>query len=68
MKYVGCADLGDARRALAEQAGDADLCCLAIGDFEAVAKVFRDASHPQYYELAKERLAVARKLAVELNG
>ena len=34
--------------------------------FETVAEVFHDASHARYYELAKEQLAMTRKLAAEL--
>ena len=59
------ANLGDVRRALAERTRDVELSRQAVADFEAVAGVFRDASHPQYYHLAKEQLAVARNHAVE---
>jgi hypothetical protein len=61
------ANLGDARRDLAERTRDVEMSRRAISDFEAVAEVFRDASHPRYYHLAKEKLAVARKLAAELS-
>lgn len=61
------ANLGDARRGLAERLRDAGLAQQAVSDFEAVARIFHDASHAQYYELAKERLAIARQLATELG-
>jgi tetratricopeptide (TPR) repeat protein len=60
------ANLADVRRSLAEQTGNIELSRQAVSDFELVAEVFHDASHARYYELAKERLAVARKLVAEL--
>ena len=62
------ANLGDARRGLAEREQDTTMSHRAVADFEAVAEVFHSASHPQYYELAKERLAVARELAARLSA
>lgn len=62
------ANLGDARRTLAGILRDNTVCRQAIADFEAVAAIFQEASHPHYYDLAKERLAVARKLAAELGA
>ena len=60
------ANLADVRRRLAEYTGDVEMSRRAVSDFEMVAAVFHDASHARYYELAKEQLAVARKLAAEL--
>ncbi|MGD8615702.1 MAG: tetratricopeptide repeat protein [Gammaproteobacteria bacterium] len=60
------ANLGDVRRILAERTGDVEMSRQAVSDFQAVAEVFHEASHPRYYQLAKEKLAVARELAAEL--
>lgn len=62
------ANLGVARRMLAEQARDLELSRQAEAEFEAVAEVFREASHAQYYELAEERVAETRKLIASLGG
>jgi tetratricopeptide (TPR) repeat protein len=62
------ANQADLRRSLAECTGDVEMSRRAVSDFERVAQVFHDASHARYYELAKEQLAVARKLAAELAG
>jgi len=56
------ANLGAARKALAEQLRDVGLVRTALSDFEAVAEVFRNASHAHYYELATEQVAKMREL------
>lgn len=62
------ANLGVARRTLAEWAHDVEISRQAVADFEAVAEVFHDASHAQYYELAEEQLAKARAVVAGLGG
>lgn len=62
------ANLGVARRTLAERAQDVAISRMAEADLEAAAEVFHDASHAQYYELAEEQLAKARKLTAGLGG
>jgi hypothetical protein len=39
-----------------------------VSDFKAVAAVFHDASHLQYYDPGKEQLAIVRKLVARLAG
>ena len=56
------ANLAAARKALAELSGEIDLVRAALSDLQAVAGVFRDASHAQYYELVTEQIALLRKL------
>jgi len=56
------ANLAAARKALAELSADVDLVREALSEFQAVAGVFREASHAQYYELATEQIALLRKL------
>jgi len=55
------ANLCAARKRLAEQLGDIDRVRRVLSDFSAVADVFRDASHAQYYELLTEQVALTRK-------
>ena len=63
------ANLCAARKALAELVGDAEIARRALTDFRAVAEVFRDASHAQYYELVIEQVALTKKLELALmNG
>lgn len=62
------ANLGVARRTLAERAHDVAISRMAEADLEAAAEVFHHASHAQYYELAEEQLAKARKLTAGLGG
>jgi tetratricopeptide (TPR) repeat protein len=62
------ANLCSARKILAEQLGDVDLVRRVLSDFTAVADVFRDASHAQYYELVTEQVALTRKLEQKLRG
>lgn len=56
------ANLGAARKTLAQLVGDVEIARRALADFGAVAQVFRDASHAQYYELVTEQMALTRKL------
>ncbi|HEY9098578.1 MAG TPA: tetratricopeptide repeat protein [Thiobacillus sp.] len=57
------------RKALAELVGDAEIARRALTDFRAVAEVFREASHAQYYELVTEQVALTQKLEQALlNG
>ncbi len=57
------------RKALAELVGDAEIAHQALTDFRAVAEVFREASHAQYYELVTEQVALTQKLEQTLlNG
>jgi tetratricopeptide (TPR) repeat protein len=60
------ANLCAARKVLAEQLGDVKLVRRVLSDFGAVAEVFREASHAQYYELVTEQVALTRKLEHEL--
>jgi hypothetical protein len=62
------ANLGVARKTLAEQTKDADIARQAVTDFETVSEVFRNASHAQYYELCEEQRAKTLKVLVELGG
>ncbi len=62
------ANLGVARRALAERAQDVEIARMAVADLGAAAEVFHDASHAQYYELALEQMAKARKVTAGLGG
>lgn len=63
------ANLGATRKALAELVGDVEIARRALTDFRAVAEVFRDASHAQYYELVTEQVALTQKLELTLmNG
>jgi hypothetical protein len=62
------ANLCSARKILAEQLGDVELVRRVLSDFAAVADVFRDASHAQYYELVTEQVALTRKLEQKLRG
>ena len=63
------ANLAFAQKSLAERLGDAGTAGLALSQLEAVAKVFREASHAQYYEHATEQIAKTRELlqALEAN-
>jgi hypothetical protein len=61
------ANLGGARKVLAECAQDVGISRVAVDDFQAAADVFHDASHAQYYELAGEQLAETRKLSAKIN-
>ncbi|MFP5417536.1 MAG: tetratricopeptide repeat protein [Gammaproteobacteria bacterium] len=61
------ANLGAARKALAQCVGDVGMARWALADFAAVAQVFRDASHAQYYELVTEQLALTQKLEYALT-
>jgi tetratricopeptide (TPR) repeat protein len=62
------ANLGVARRGLAERAQDVGASRRAVADLEEAVAVFQDASHPQYYELAKEELVKAQGVAASLGG
>ena len=62
------ANLAFAQKSLAERLGDAGTAGLALSQLEAVAKVFREASHAQYYEHATEQIAKTRELLEALGG
>jgi hypothetical protein len=62
------ANLGVARRTLAEQTEDVVTARKAVDELEAVSEIFRNASHAQYSELCIDQLARARKLADALSG
>lgn len=63
------ANLCAARKALAQQVGDVEIARRALTDFRAVAEVFREASHAQYYELVTEQVALTQNLEQALlNG
>ena len=56
------ANLAIAQKSLAERLGDAGTAGLALSSFEAVAEVFRSASHARYYQFATEQIAKTRTL------
>ena len=56
------ANLAIAQKSLAERLGDAGTAGLALSSFEAVAEVFRGASHARYYQFATEQIAKTRTL------
>ncbi len=60
------ANLGVARRTLAEVTEDYGVARKAVEELEAVSDAFRNASHAQYSELSIDQLAQARKLADSL--
>ena len=62
------ANLALAQKSLAERLGDPGTAGLALSQLEAVAKVFRDASHAQYYGHATEQIAKTRELLEALRG
>ena len=62
------ANLAFAQKSLAERLGDAGTAGLALSQLEAVAKVFREASHAQYYEHATEQIAKTRELLEALGA
>jgi len=62
------ANLAFAQKSLAERLGDAGTAGLALSQLEAVAKVFREASHAQYYEHATEQIAKTRELLQALEA
>jgi len=62
------ANLAVAQKSLAERLGDAGTAGLALNQLEAVAKVFREASHAQYYEHATEQIAKTRELLEALGA
>jgi len=62
------ANLAVAQKSLAERLGDPGTAGLALSQLEAVAKVFREASHAQYYEHATEQIAKTRELLQALGG
>ncbi|MDP6392220.1 MAG: tetratricopeptide repeat protein [Arenicellales bacterium] len=62
------ANLALAQKSLAERLGDPGTTGLALRQLEAVAKVFREASHAQYYEHATEQIAKTRELLEALRG
>ena len=62
------ANLAVAQKSLAERLGDAGTAGLALSQLEAVAKVFREASHAQYYEHATEQIAKTRELLEALGA
>ena len=61
------ANLAFAQKSLGERLGDAGTVGLALSQLEAVAKVFREASHAQYYEHATEQIAKTRELLQALE-
>ena len=61
------ANLAIAQKSLAERMQDPGTAGLALSNFEAVAKVFRSASHAQYYEYATEQIAKTRELMRSLS-
>ncbi|MDP6343966.1 MAG: tetratricopeptide repeat protein [Alphaproteobacteria bacterium] len=62
------ANAGVARRTLAEWTQDAGTAEQAVSELEAATELFQQASHAQYYELALDQLAKARKLSEALRG
>ena len=62
------ANLAVAQKSLAERLGDAGTAGLALSQLEAVAKVFREASHAPYYEHATEQIAKTRELLEALGA
>ena len=61
------ANLGVARKTLAETTGDIESARKAVTELEAVSDTFRNASHAQYSELSIDQLARARKLVDTLE-
>ena len=61
------ANLGVARRTLADLTADIESAEKAVEELEAVSEIFRNASHAHYSELSIEELAKARKLAEALT-
>tara|TARA_R110002049_G_scaffold141365_1_gene303013 strand:- start:887 stop:1411 length:525 start_codon:yes stop_codon:yes gene_type:complete len=63
------ANLCAVRKILAELVCDVEIARRALIDFRAVAEVFREASHAQYYKLVTEQVALTQKLEQALlNG
>lgn len=62
------ANLAVAQKTLAQRLNDVGLARVALTGFEAVAQVFRSASHAQYYEFATEQVAKTQKILKELGG
>ena len=62
------ANLGVARRKLAERNQDATIARRAAADIDASLDVFRGASHARLTELGLEQLAIAHELAAELES
>ena len=62
------ANLAVAQKSLAERLGDAGTAGLALSQLEAVAKVFRAASHAPYYEHVTEQIAKTRELLEALGA
>ena len=62
------ANLAVAQKTLAQRLNDVGLARVALTGFEAVAQVFRDASHAQYYEFATEQVAKTQKILKGLGG
>ncbi len=61
------ANLGVARRTLAERSEDLEIARMAVADLSTVTEFFRDASHAQYRELSEEQLTKARELVEKLE-
>ena len=62
------ANLAVAQKTLAQRLNDASLARVALTGFEAVAQVFRGASHAQYYDFATEQVAKTQKILKGLGG
>jgi hypothetical protein len=62
------ANLGVARRNLAERSQDAAVARRAAADIAAAVDVFRDASHPELSQLGLEQLAIAREVSAMLDA
>ena len=62
------ANVGVARRLLAEQTDNLEISRMAVANVAAAVDVFRDASHAQYRELSEEQLTKARTLVEKLGG
>ena len=66
---MAMANLGVARRKLAERSGDIDIAKRAADDIKAAIDIFRGASHAQLTQLGEEQLSLARqvKAAIEVT-
>ena len=61
------ANLGVARRKLAEASLDVKQSRRAVTDIQAALEVFRGASHPRLSELGLEQLAIAMEVNADLE-
>jgi hypothetical protein len=62
------ANLGVARKILAQKTGEIGVARMAMADLEGALETFRTASHARYFELVQEQLAEARAVLKELDA